>query len=140
NDCSTTSVTDSSGQGNNGRSCPNAGGITTPSSGKFGNGPDFDGSNDFFSVADDDSLDITGAITLAAWVSPDTLGSGTSENRIIQKRGGSHTNNLYTLEIDDGEARFVVHGPSGIPDSSQCSGSSSQKCVRGSTTLSTDTW
>ncbi len=71
NDCSTTSVTDSSGNGNNGTSCPNGTGISTLSNGKFGNAPSFDGSNDYVSVSSS-TYNLTNNFTLSAWVNPNT--------------------------------------------------------------------
>ncbi|PIR04299.1 MAG: hypothetical protein COV59_01530 [Candidatus Magasanikbacteria bacterium CG11_big_fil_rev_8_21_14_0_20_39_34] len=63
-----TSFTDSSGAGNNG-SCDDANShcpaVTT--SGRFNNGFDFDG-GDVITVLDDPSLQITGDLTIAAWV------------------------------------------------------------------------
>src|SRR3989338_4481687 len=98
---------------------------------------EFDGSDDYITVGDSDNLDITGALTLSAWVRADTLSSGQVENRIILKGPGAHTNNLYTLEADDSKARFVIHCQT-PPDNSACT--TSQKCVRSTTTLSTVTW
>jgi hypothetical protein len=59
-------VTDSSGNSNHGTL---AGGATY-TSGKYNAGCSFDGSNDYISVADSSSLDLTHGYTLAAWVKP----------------------------------------------------------------------
>lgn len=50
NDCSTYTVIDSSGNGNNGKSCPASTGPTGGAAGKFGNGGSFDGSDDYVTV------------------------------------------------------------------------------------------
>jgi hypothetical protein len=47
NDCSTATVLDSSGNGNNGTACPATTGPTSGGIGKFGNGGSFDGSDDY---------------------------------------------------------------------------------------------
>lgn len=49
--CSTGSVLDSSGNGNNGKSCPTSTGPAGGDLGKFGNAGTFDGSNDYVSAA-----------------------------------------------------------------------------------------
>ena len=95
---------------------------------------DFDGSNDRIAVGDNDNLDITGSVSVAAWVYPNTFGSGNDEDRIVLKGQGWHANNLYTLDLDERQAVFTLHGDA--PDS--CTGS--LKCARGSTTLSANTW
>ena len=43
----------------------------------------FDGSNDYISVADDSTLDITGAITVSAWIKIDSF--PTAEDGIVTK-------------------------------------------------------
>ncbi|KKU64233.1 MAG: Peptidase M10A and M12B matrixin and adamalysin, partial [Candidatus Woesebacteria bacterium GW2011_GWC2_47_16] len=50
NDCTATSVTDSSGNGNNGKSCPATTGPTGGAAGKFGNAGFFDGMDDYVSA------------------------------------------------------------------------------------------
>jgi len=65
-------VIDSSGTGNNGVAV-GATGIPTTGTGKFGNGGVFDGVDDYVSVADNNSLDITNAITVSAWVKADVV-------------------------------------------------------------------
>lgn len=67
NDCTTTSVSDSSGNGNNGSSCPNGTGSTTPVNGKFGKAGNFDGTNDYINVADTTILK-PAQITVSAWI------------------------------------------------------------------------
>ena len=60
-------VVDASGAGNDGVAV-GATGIPTTGAGKFGNGGVFDGVDDYVSIADDDSLDITNNFTIGAWI------------------------------------------------------------------------
>jgi hypothetical protein len=65
-----TSALDSSGLGNGGTlSGP------TRTVGRFGGGLQFDGLNDWVTVGDANSLDLTNAMTLEAWVRPSALGT-----------------------------------------------------------------
>jgi Concanavalin A-like lectin/glucanases superfamily len=66
-----TTVTDSSGRGNTGTI---AGATRTPS-GRFGSALTFDGINDWVTVPDSASLDLSTRATLEAWVNPTALGS-----------------------------------------------------------------
>jgi hypothetical protein len=50
------------------------GGAAWTKEGKYGGALDFDGVNDFVSIADASDLDLTGNFTIEAWVRPDTLG------------------------------------------------------------------
>ncbi len=68
NNCSTDSAFDSSGNGNNGDACPNTTGPTGGSVGKFGKAGSFDNSDDYLSVADNNSLDLTSDLTIQAWI------------------------------------------------------------------------
>lgn len=98
NDCSTASVTDSSGNGNNAKSCPSTTGPTGGSTGKFGNAGDFDGSNDYVSVDSTSSLDPgTGDISVSLWVNPDTITD--SQTGLVRYYNGGTT--YYILEHHD---------------------------------------
>ncbi len=66
-----TGVTDGSGRGNNGT----ISGATRTPSGRFGSGLTFDGVNDWVTVPDSASLDLSTRATLEAWVFPTALGS-----------------------------------------------------------------
>ncbi|MDO8429065.1 MAG: DUF2341 domain-containing protein, partial [Candidatus Daviesbacteria bacterium] len=66
--CTATSVTDSSGNGNNGKSCPSTTGPAGGAVGKFGNAGSLDGTNDYVSVAHSSSLNPASQITLSTWV------------------------------------------------------------------------
>ena len=67
-----TTVSDSSGRGNTGTMIN---GPTRIATGKNGRAISFDGVNDFVSVPDAASLDLTTGMTLEAWVYPTALGS-----------------------------------------------------------------
>ena len=55
---------------------------------------DMDGTNDYATVSDDDSLDVTGSITLAAWIKPEAQAT----QRIIRKVGTSSGYSLFRFE------------------------------------------
>ncbi|MEK7184212.1 MAG: LamG domain-containing protein, partial [Patescibacteria group bacterium] len=61
-------IADSSGNGNTGT----LSGASYGASGRFNTALDFDGVDDFVSVPDSQTLDITGKLTLSAWVYADT--------------------------------------------------------------------
>lgn len=67
NDCSTLTVTDASGNGNHGKSCPSSTGPTGAGQGKFGNAGSFDGSNDNVQMT---SLGISGTsnFSISGWI------------------------------------------------------------------------
>ena len=66
NETSGTTAADSSGNGNTGTLTNMADSEST--TGKVGGALDFDGTNDFVSIADDASLNATTALTISAWV------------------------------------------------------------------------
>ena len=70
--------------------------------GVYGLALDLDGSGDYALVPDDSSLDITGAITLAAWVKPGTVGT----QYLIKKATQSGTNG-YELSLSSNGKAFV---------------------------------
>lgn len=56
---------------------------------------DFDGSNDYVSVAHSSDLSISGAMSITAWINPDSLGSGFP--MFVSKRSSSgHAYQFYT--------------------------------------------
>jgi hypothetical protein len=57
----------------------------------------FDGVDDVVTVADDASLDITAAITLEAWIRPDSLSDSRAQDRVLNKR------NAYELTVSTGD-------------------------------------
>jgi len=97
NDCSTTSVLDSSGNAKNGKSCPNSTGISTPSFGKFANAPSFNGTSQFVKV-NTPSLPTTD-FTYSAWVNPANI---TGAKYIFYGQNGSGSDSLgIYLSADD---------------------------------------
>jgi glucose/arabinose dehydrogenase len=81
-------VGDASGAGNTGRI---SGAVRTR--GRFGGGLSFDGRNDWVTVADDPSLDLTRAMTLEAWVRPSRRGMRTV---LVKERGPRLSYGLYS--------------------------------------------
>jgi hypothetical protein len=67
----------------------------TWTTGKYGNALDFDGTNDYVDCGNDNSLNITGNITIAAWIKKDTT---TAYQRIVYKVSGR---DWYQLLIDN---------------------------------------
>ncbi len=68
---------------------------------KYGNAISFDGVDDYVEVSDDDSLDITNAITIEAWIKSDNI---TGYHAIISK-----ALNPYELNIRSGHLRLELH-------------------------------
>src|SRR4051794_32749208 len=71
-----TAVADASGSGNGGQT-----GGTAWAGGRFGSALSFNGTSSSVTVADSNSLDLTSAMTLEAWVDPTALGTGGSSWR-----------------------------------------------------------
>ncbi len=71
-DTSTTTTADGSGSGNTGT----LNGPVRSAAGKFGGALSFDGINDWVTVADANSLDLTTGMTLEGWVRPTAVGTG----------------------------------------------------------------
>jgi surface protein len=72
---------------------------------------DFDGTNDYVTILDANVLDITGDITLEAWIKLDDL----SGNKIIllKSLGGNATDLSYALRVNGDELKFELAGGSG---------------------------
>ena len=85
-----TAVTDSSGASNHGTI---SGAAARTAAGKIGRAIDFDGVNDYVSVADANSLDLTTGMTLEAWVQLDTVSSW--REVILKERPGDLAYALY---------------------------------------------
>lgn len=96
-DCSTGSVLDSSGNGNNGAACPNSTGPAGGAGGKFMYAGSFDGA-DYISVANSSNqhIPLNGAVTMAAWVKISGNGS------IIYKLNTSNFVNGYAMGTSSG--------------------------------------
>lgn len=91
NDCSTGTVVDSSANGDNGTSCPDTTGPTTPASAQYGNGGSFDGSNDYVNstyTTHDSSF------TASIWVYADVV---TGTRTYMSKQSWSGGNNGFYL-------------------------------------------
>ena len=102
NDCTATSVTDSSGNGNNGKACPASTGPTGGAAGKFGNGGSFDGVNDQVTIGT--SAFTTGATTITMWVKPTV----SQEKGIGDLLVGGSGLILYERTIDAGTERAMM--------------------------------
>ena len=114
-----TTVTDSSGTGNNG-STTNA---TWTASGKYGNALVFNGSNALVTIPDAASLHLTTAMTLEAWVNPSTVNAAWRD--VIYK--GSDN---YYLEGTSSNSVPAVGGTFGAASAN----------VFGTTSLAVNTW
>src|SRR5207302_6208652 len=84
-----TVAADTSGKGNNGT----VSGATWSTSGKYGNALSFGGVNDWVTVADAASLDLTTGMTLEAWVSPTAINGW--ETVLMKEAAGAYTYGLY---------------------------------------------
>lgn len=104
-----TTVTDASGNSNHG-TIKEAVRITT---GKYGNALKFDGINDWVTVNDSSSLDLSTDLTLEAWVYPTSLASNGTV--ILKEKSGGAVYNLYAYEnnnvplssFNDGSYRII---------------------------------
>ena len=105
-----TSSNDSSGNGNAGT----LGGGTaaywpTWTSGKYGSGLNYDGTDDYTVVSDNNILDIPGDFTIESWFNADSLPSATRLRQIVTKTGDvdldtSETNTNFAMGLDEGLA------------------------------------
>ncbi len=111
----TPNVRDSSTQGNHGglqNQNP-----TTTTIGKIGQGTRFDGVDDHISMGAPSNLNITGPITISAWVYPRSFG-GNSRGRIVDKDGAATAGYLFLVDnfnVSNGFS-FMVN-TTVIPDS-----------------------
>src|SRR5919197_1558180 len=94
NNVSGTSVADLSGNNNAGTTS----GAVATDGGKYGGALSFDGVNDWITVNDSNSLDLTTGMTLMAWVNPTALAG--SWRTVIFKEGGAGSidYSLYAAE------------------------------------------
>ena len=104
NSTSGTTATDEKGS-NNGTLYNMANDDWLTSSAFFGpkNCLDFDGTNDYVNIADNDALDLTNDYTLEAWVKPASLGA---LDGIISKYQTEATNGYYIRLNDNGSLQF----------------------------------
>jgi hypothetical protein len=88
NDCSTLTVLDSSGYGNNGVSCPSSSGSTLPVTGKVGKAGTFDGVNDYVEVNQSFKNKLR-SFSVSLWTYVNTLDGSTSEQyHLVQRLNG----------------------------------------------------
>jgi hypothetical protein len=89
-------VVDSSGRGNAGT----VSGAVWSAAGRFGSALSFDGVNDWVTVADSSSLDLSSGMTVEAWVRPSRLGGWRTV--VLKERTGGV---VYGLYGDQGSGR-----------------------------------
>ena len=99
-------VLDHTGQGRTGTLA----GAAWTTEGRFGGALSFDGIDDWVTVNDAPSLDLTTGMTLEAWVYPTAMGSGSWRNVIIKERAGGEAYNLYANADTDAPVIYVVRG------------------------------
>ena len=95
NSVSGSSVADVSGNANGGT----VSGAVATVAGKYGGALTFDGVNDWVTVADSNSLDLTTGMTLMAWVNPAVIAG--SWRTILLKEGGPGSMNYSLYDGDD---------------------------------------
>lgn len=123
NEASGTTVTDASGNGNTGT----ISGATRTTAGRFGSALSFDGVNDWVTVADAQTLDVT-RMTLEAWVYPTALSNWRTV--LIKEQPG---NLVYALYANTGSP-----GTANRPSGHVFSGADFD--TRGTAQLALNTW
>ncbi len=93
--------------------------------GQVGGGMEFDGGNDFIKIDDHDDFDVTDALTITAWIRPQSFGSGDATNIILRKGEGNP--NVWQFALDDGRITLYL-------DEGDDAG------TKGDTVLEADTW
>lgn len=120
-DAQGTSVSDASGKGNDGI----ISGATWNMNGRFGASLSFDGVNDWITIADADSLDLTAAMTFEAWIYPTT------------ELSGWHT--VLLKERSSGLA-YGLYASSDLSLPAVCINIDTDRCPRGGTQLPANQW
>lgn len=118
-----TMLTDVSGNGNHGV----ISGAVWTGTGKYGRALSFDGIDDWVSIGDAPSLDLTSTMTLEAWVRPTSLG-GDSRTVILKERPGGRA---YALYATDGASR---------PPAGYVAVGTNERSAVGSSVLPANTW
>ena len=122
-----TSTSDASGLGNHG-TLREAQFVA----GKFGNGLSFDGANDWVTVADAASLDLTTGMTIEAWVRPAAMSGW--ETILMKQRGTGDM--AYALYANDGAPQSGgVAAPAGYVGAS-----GAHQAIRGTSALPAGQW
>ena len=122
-----TIANDLSGNNNDGTIYDGAtAGATWESSGKYGGALSFDGTNDYVFVPDDDSLDLSSGMTIAAWIySGSTVGA-----RVIAAKWDDNTipnQHSYIFKDHDASDKLRIELSGGTD-------------LTGSTSIATGTW
>jgi hypothetical protein len=100
--------------------------------GKFGNGLSFDGANDWVTVADAASLDLTTGMTIEAWVQPGAMSGW--ETVVMKQRGAGDM--AYALYAHDGAPQAGgVAAPAGY-----VSAGGAHQAIRGASALAAGEW
>jgi glucose/arabinose dehydrogenase len=94
-----TTAADSSGSGNVGT----ISGATWTAAGKYGSALSFDGTSNWVTVNDSNSLDLTSSLTLEAWVKPTALGASWRTVLFKEKPGGM----VYSLYANQDTTRPI---------------------------------
>jgi Concanavalin A-like lectin/glucanases superfamily/Carboxypeptidase regulatory-like domain/Viral BACON domain len=119
------SANDESGNGNNG--IVHGAALTQDRFGNPNGAYSFDGQSSYIAVPDSPTLDITGPITIAAWIKP-TVASGTY---IVTKGDPTVGGNVYDLDIYPGQVRSLFHYQGG---------GSATRGATGATNIVSGTW
>ncbi len=76
------------------------------------NALDFDGTNDYLTVSDHSSLDVTGDIAIQAWIEPDSVASDAI--LVLKSTGGNAVDMSYALRLPSaGRIKMELSGGSG---------------------------
>lgn len=102
NEGSGTALIDRTGSGRTGT----LSGPTWTTSGKFGGALSFDGTNDWVTIADANSLDLTNGMTLEAWVRPSALSGYPTV--ILKEMSGGLAYGLYAYDSAPRPAGYVT--------------------------------
>ncbi|WP_437670059.1 LamG-like jellyroll fold domain-containing protein [Sorangium sp. So ce131] len=100
-DSATTTLSDSSGNGNDATRSTGAACVA----GISGPGVEFNHKNDTVTVGDDPSFTFGKNLAVAAWVKPTAV---TGTQVIVQERGTGSSDTSFTLSIKNGSAQFAV--------------------------------
>ncbi len=95
-------ASDTSGRGNHGT----ISGAARAPAGRFGAALSFDGTNDWVTVPDAASLDLSTGMTLEAWVNPAALGTAW-RTALLKEHGGTLAYALYAHDGGTGPAGYV---------------------------------
>lgn len=77
-----------------------------PFSGQVGGALEFDGWDDYVSVASSSNLQLTSALTISAWIKGDFWGAGSDVDTIVRKGEAAPVN--YQLAIADGRVSLML--------------------------------